>query len=113
MFSAFSQTVNENYKAENTIPYEKRFQIANGNTEELTISDPLLDYDEAAEERAKSEFLKNSYELREVRFKTYRTDFFINQTIRVGGLPYLVKGIAIGIDSKKITSSIRAVRYHV
>ena len=111
MYEATSQTISEDYKAENTPSEEWKFQIDNGNTGEMTISDALLETEALAEERAKSEFLKNSYKLQEIRFGTYRTDLYKNQTINVKGLPYLVKSVSTAINKTSIKTGIRAVRY--
>lgn len=111
MYEANSETITENYKATEVPLQEWKFQITNGNDGVIIISDPLLDNLTAATERAKSEFLKNSYKVREIRFTTYRTDFTKNQTINVQGLPYLIKGITTQADDKSIKTSIRAIRY--
>ena len=44
------------------------FQMENGNTEEISIVDPLIDSAEIATERAKSEFLKNAYRMKNISF---------------------------------------------
>jgi len=111
MYEVTSQTITEDFKAVSVPPIEWKFQISNGNTGEMVVSDPLLDTIEAATERAKSEFLNNSYKLKEVRFSTYRTDFTKNQVINIEGLPYLVKSIGTQIDATTIKTTIRAVRY--
>ena len=111
MYEVTSQTVSEDYKAENTPSEEWKFQISNGNTGEMNISDVLLDTKALAEERAKSEFLKNSYKLQEIRFGTPRTDLYKNMTINVYGIPYLIKSVSTAINAKSIKTSIRAVRY--
>lgn len=111
MYTVTSQTISEDYKAESTPLGEWKFQIENGNTGEMNISDPLLDSEALAQERAKSEFLKNSYKLNEVRFATHRTDLIKNQTISVYGLPYLVKSISTVVTALSVRANIRAVRY--
>ena len=111
MYEVASDTISEDYKASEVPLAEWKFQITNGNDGAIIISDPLLDTVEAATERANSEFLKNSYKTREIRFATYRTDFTKNQTINVQGLPYLIKGITTQINDKSIKTTIRAVRY--
>ena len=111
MYEVTSETITEDYKAAEVPLNEWKFNITNGNTGTVIISDPLLDTVAAATERAKSEFLKNSYKVREIRFTTYRTDFTKNMTINVKGLPYLVKGITTAVDSKSVKTNIRAVRY--
>ena len=111
MYTVSSQTITEDYKAEETPLSEWKFQIDNGNVGEKTISDVLLDTEALAQERAKSEFLKNSYKLNEVTFSTYRTDFAKNDTINVYGIPYLVKSITTSIDKVAIKTKIKAIRY--
>lgn len=111
MFTATSQTASEGYKAENVPRFERRYHLTTGNTGEMTISDPLLDTDAAAEQRARSEFLKNGYSLSEVSFKTHLGDFSVNQLIEVGGKRYLVKDITVSQGSVVQETSIRAVRY--
>ncbi len=101
----------EDYKAETVPLFIRKFQIPNGNTGEVVISDPLLDSDERAEERAMSEFLKKSYSLRVVRFETHLSNFTKNQTINIWGLAYLVKGINTSISKVSIKTNIRAIRY--
>ena len=113
MYEVTSQTISEQYKADNVPPKEWEFRLLTGNTGKLTISDPLLDSRERAEERAKSEFLKNSYKLNTVTVKTYRTDIKLNDILRVRGLPYLVKDIQTVITDRSIVNSIRMVRYEV
>jgi hypothetical protein len=111
MYQVSSETIDEQTKSTQVPFQEWRFQITNGNEGEMTVSDPLLDNITAATERANSEFLRNSYKLREIRFTTYRTDFTKNMVINVRGLPYLVKGISTAIDGTSIKTTIRAVRY--
>lgn len=111
MYTINSETMTEEYKAENTTQFILKFSIDNGNTGELTVSDPLLDSVERATERAKSEFIKNSYRLKEIGFVTHRTDITKNMIINVHGVPYIVKSISTAIDDKTIKSRIKAVRY--
>lgn len=111
MFTVYSQTMTEDFKADAVPLLEWKFNIPNGNTAEMIVSDPLLDTFSAAQERAKSEFLKNSYRLREVKFSTYRTDFSLNDTINIEGLPYLVKSLTTSIDKTMIKTTVRAIRY--
>jgi hypothetical protein len=110
MYEIESQTVTEGYKQSNVPVRRWTFQINNGNTGETNISDPLLDTEERAAERAKSEFLKNSYSLHEVRFKTYITNLKLNQIVRIKGVPYIVKNIDITVDNQH-KADVRAVRY--
>ena len=111
MYEVISQTISEDNKALEVPLEEWKFNISNGNTGEITISDPLLDTYALALERAKSEFLKQSYRIREVKFSTHRTDFTKNMTINIGGLPYLVKALNTTITSSTIKTTIRAIRY--
>lgn len=111
MYKVASQTITDDYKAENVAPLEWKFQISNGNTGELVISDALLDTEELATERVKSEFLKNSYKLNEIRFTTPLTNFVKNQVINIYGIPYIIKSIGTEINETSIKTSIRAVRY--
>jgi hypothetical protein len=110
MYEIESQTITEGYKQSNVPVRRWNFQINNGNTGETNISDPLLDTEERAEERAKSEFLKNSYSLHEIRFKTYITNLKLNQIVRIKGVPYIIKNIDITVDNQH-KADIRAVRY--
>ena len=111
MYEINSATISEAYKADEVPHEEWKFQIENGNTGSMIISDPLLDSLALATERSNSEFLKNSYKIKEVKFTTYRTDITKNMTINVGGLPYLVKSIHTSIDSKSVKTTVRAIRY--
>lgn len=111
MYQIESQTITEEYKAKETPMLEWKFQITNGNTGEMVVSDQLLNTESLAEERAKSEFLKNSYKHKQVTFQTYRTDIVKNQTISIYGIPYLVKSISTSINERSIKTTIRAVRY--
>jgi len=112
MFQVNSFTISELQKAANVDLIEYKFQISNGNTGEVIISDPLLDTFALAQERAKSEFLKQSYELGEVRFSTYLTDFVLNQVIKVKGLNYLIKGLTTTVTKTAIKTNVRAIRYN-
>lgn len=111
MYTSNSFTITEDYKAEEVAPLEWLFQIENGNTGEMVVSEALLDSEAIASERAESEFLKNSYKLNEVRFTTHRTDLIKNMTINLYGIPYLIKSINTTINEASIKSNIRAVRY--
>jgi len=111
MYEVNSQTITEDYKAEATPLVEWKFQIENGNTGELTKSDPLLDTESLAQERALSEFLKNSYKINEIRFSTHETFMTKNMVINVYGIPYLVKSLTTLITSKSIKTEVRAIRY--
>ena len=111
MFTVDSETMTAEGKA-GEVPVKKwKFQISNGNTGKVIISDPLLDSEARAEERAKSEFLRRSYAIKEVTFNTYRTDFEKNMIINIMGLPYIVKSIRTAIDSVSVKTNIRAIRY--
>lgn len=118
MYEVTSQTIRQediekldNISVEENPLKEWKFKIGNGNTGSITIADPLLDTYASAEERAMSEFLRNSYSRTDVEFTTYRTDFYKNMVINVKGLPYLVKSIQTSIDAATIKTKIRAVRY--
>lgn len=111
MYEVNSQTITENQKAETVPAKEWKFQITNGNTGEKTIVDPLIETEVIANERAKSEFLKNSYKLNEISFSTYRTDLAKNMEISVYGMTYLVKSISATTNAVSIKTRIRAVRY--
>ena len=87
------------------------FEILNGNTGTMTITDPLLDTEQRAEQRAMSEFLKNSYANNGFTFRTYRTDIELNDTLNIAGVPYLVKSVSYAADSKKITANVKVLRY--
>ena len=111
MYEVSSQTITEDYKAEQTPLSEFKFQIGNGNVGEKTISDVLLDTYALAEERAKSEFLKNSYELNTITFTTHLTNLTNNQTINVYGIPYIIKSLHYTINAVSIKATVKAVRY--
>jgi len=111
MYEVSSQTITDDYKAENAAPLEWKFQISNGNTGELILSDELLDSEALATQRAKSEFLKNAYKLNEIRFSTHKTSVVKNMVINGYGLPYIVKGISTVVNETSIKASVRAVRY--
>ncbi len=88
-----------------------QFEIRNGNEGVMSITDPLLDTEARAEERAMSEFLKNSFAHNPVNFSTYVTTHILNKIIKVGGLNYLVKGLTISIDKVKVVVKVQGVRY--
>ncbi len=88
-----------------------KFELVGGNSGVFSLSDELLDTEERAEERALSEFLKNGHSVNSVSFSTYRTDFNMNDTISLMGMPYLVKDIATDIDAVKIVTTITCTRY--
>ena len=111
MYEVTSQTITDEYKAEEVPALEWKFHIDNGNVGELTISDVLLDTEALATERAKSEFLKNSHELNEVRFSTHKTNFVLNMTINVYGIMYLIKSLRTVINDVSIKTQVRAIRY--
>ena len=111
MYTINSQALTEEGKS-SLVPLKQwRFNLANGNTGALTITDVLLDTEEAAKERALSEFLKNGHQLKELKFSTYRTDFKKNDTVNIRGLNYLVKGITTLVTEKSVVSNVRVVRY--
>lgn len=111
MYTVSSSSITEDEKAANTASLQWKFSIDNGNTEELSITDALLDTEAAATQRAKSEFLKNAYRLKEISFVTHRTDIVKNMIINVKGLPYLVKSIGTSVSATVVKTSIRGVRY--
>ena len=111
MFTINSQTISEDYKAEQVPLLQWKFQIENENTGSMIVSDPLLDTLASATERANAEFLKNSYKIREVNFSTYRTDITKNMVISVRGLDYLVRSIMTSKDEVGIKTRIRGERY--
>lgn len=111
MLKATSQTIDAAYRAKSSAAKSWRFKLIGGNTGEDTIQDPLLETQEAALERAKSEFIKNGHRQREVSFRTFRTDMAQNSVISVRGLPYIVKTQSIAGDKVKVVSTITAVRY--
>ena len=111
MFKVYSQSITDDYKV-TQVPYEQwKFQIENGNTGSMLVSDPLLENEAQATERAMAEFINNSYKIREVKFTTYRTDITKNMIILVKGVDYIVKGITTTIDAVGIKSLIKAERY--
>jgi len=111
MYTANSESITEDSKAKNTTSLQWKFNVDNGNTGEMTITDPLLDTVAAATERAKSEFLKNAYRLKEITFVTHRTDIVKNMIINVKGLPYLVKSMSTTITPTAIKTRVRGARY--
>lgn len=110
MFYATGSTITDDTSTDVPV-LEWKFDITNGNTGEMTVSDPLLKDQTVALERAKSEFLKNSYRLKEVVIQTWRTDLTKNQVISIYGVPYLIKEITTVITDKSMKSIIRGVRY--
>ena len=88
-----------------------KFEINNGNVGVMKITDALLYTEERAEERAMSEFLRNSFAKNPVNFSTYVTYHFLNKTIKVGGLNYTIDTITTTGDEKKIVATIGGKRY--
>jgi len=111
MYKGTSQTITEEGKAKSVPLKQWKFNLANGKDGTMTVSDQLLDNATAAEERAKSEFLKNGYKMQEVQFSTHRTDLRKNDSIKVRGVNYLIKGKSTQINSVSMITTIRAVRY--
>ncbi len=99
----------ENNSLANNLLWE--FDIQNNNTAKMSITDELLDTRERAEERAMSEFLKNSFAQNSISFKTTLTWLVLNQVIKVGGLNYIIKSISPTIDDRSMLVSIQAARY--
>ena len=87
------------------------FGVNNGNTEQITIVDELLDTEPLAREAAMGEMLKNSYALRELDVQLARTDLWINDVFRFKGLDWVVKHVMITSAGGEIYSTIKAVRY--
>ena len=87
------------------------FDIDLPNTGEMNVSDPLLDTIERAEERVRSEFLKNAYVPNAMSFRTYRTDLKLNDIINVGGMPYIVSSMSFSINDRSIVTTVNALRY--
>lgn len=113
MYIVTSTTLTDEEKFSVVPLLEWKYQIPNGRDAEMTVSDPLLDNETVAEERARSEILKNAYKMREVTFETWRTDFTKNEVIIVRGLPYIVKGITVSIQKVITKTQIRAIRYEL
>ncbi len=111
MLSATSYTISEIQKSTEVPLLEWKFQIENGNTGEITISDPLLETEALAQERAISEFLDKSYKIKQVSFTTYRTDLHIGDIINVRGLPYRIKSVTTSINKVTMKATIKAIRY--
>jgi len=111
MYKVKSQTLTEAGKS-SLVPLSRwRFNLTNGNTGSMTVSDVLLDTEEAALERAKSELLKNGHRLKELEFATYRTDFKKNDILSIRGLNYLVKSTSVTVSSVSIVTKVKVVRY--
>lgn len=91
--------------------FTQKFQLENGQIGAMAITDIFINSSTVAQERAKSEFLKNGYKSRWVDLRTYRTDFDLNDVIIVRGLPYLIKSISTVSTSVSTMSNIRGVRY--
>jgi len=88
-----------------------RFILQSENTASMTVMDPLLNTRERAEERARAEFIRNSYPQRVTRFSTYLTDLRINDTISINGVPWLVKSLVYDVDDKSIVTTVEVHRY--
>jgi len=111
MYTGTSQTITEEGKAQSVPLKQWKFTLENGQDGTMTVSDQLLDHEVVAEERAMSEFLKNGYKTREIKFSTYRTDLRKNDCIVVRGVNYLIKGKTTAISKTSIVTTVRAVRY--
>lgn len=88
-----------------------QFEIDNGNTGVKIITDPLLDTEERAEERAMAELLRNSFATNSLNYSTHITKHILNKVIRVGGLNYIIRNITTTVESVKIVVKIGGVRY--
>lgn len=98
---------------ENTQHTLFNFQLENGESGELVITDIFLDNYDIAEQRALSEFLKKGYNERTCSFKTHLTNLYLNETINLDGVKFLIKGIHIKIDAVKMILSVRGIRYEI
>jgi len=88
-----------------------QFDINNGNTGVMNISNVLLDSHDKAEEASMAAFLHNSFAINPVDFSTYITNHFLNKVIKVGGLNYLIKSIDTSGNDTLISVNIRGERY--
>ena len=93
-------------------PIEFDFVLNSPNTGKMTVSDPLLDDEERARTRAESEFLKNSYKNRTIKFSSWKMGIKQNNIVEINGLPYIIKSRRVRIQKVKMWNAIeRAVRY--
>ena len=110
MYTATSETITPEEEAK-IDPIVHKFELGTGNTESLTVTEPLLDTFDRAFERAESEFVKNGYRRREISFNTYLTNLVKNQLITVYGMIFIVKSLTTKINSASIVTTVKAVRY--
>ena len=87
------------------------FELGTGNIGIKTITELLLNTEAKAYERARSEFLKNGYRKNIIAFRTWRTDFSLNQIIFVEGLRYKITKLSIKSDVKSTITSVTGARY--
>ena len=87
------------------------FVLGTGNLCIKVINEPLLNTEEKAYERARSEFLQNGYQKHVVTFRTWRTDLTMNMLISVYGIKYKVVKTSIASDVKSTICTVTGVRY--
>ena len=88
-----------------------RFEIDRPNTGEMTITDPLLDSEARARQRAESEFLENAYIPKQFSFRTYRTDLNLRDEIMIAGISYKIMNMTFTEDENKIVTTVSVKRY--
>ena len=87
------------------------FRLNNGQNGVKEITDPLIDTEEIAHQRANAEFLAGGYLKRKLSLKTHRTDLKIGDIIIVNGLAYRILSVAVRYNGISLVSEINGVRY--
>jgi len=112
--TATSRTLTEEEEANNPETpsgAEYTFELMTGNEGSITIVEPLLKEEVGARQRAESEFLKNGYSNIPLSFKTWRTDFSLNQILLIKGLRFKVTSINIESTKGHTYADLGVLRY--
>lgn len=112
MYKVSSTTASEETKAKQGADiFRRRYHNDNGKTGEITISDPLLDNDAVALQRAKSEFLKHGYRQKVIEYTTHDLEYWVNMLINVDGKWYIVKNLTFTVQDGLSKTRVKAIRY--
>ena len=88
-----------------------QYFLNNNQTGKKEISDPLIDSEEIASQRANAEFLDGGYLKRYLKLVTHRTDVVVGDVVRVEGFCYLVTSASVRYTAGAVVCDIEGVRY--
>lgn len=87
------------------------FHLNNGQLGKKEITDRLIDNDTIATQRATAEFLDAGYKKRFMSLSTHRTDIYVGDVVRAGGLTYLVTSVKTTYRMGMLITDVSGVRY--